>query len=661
VSVLQRSESLNWPHPSVDNRIGRKALSPPSLAPRGSKRTTGLSYNQPGDRRDPRTGLYVTTQPTRAGTPADRPDRSGLRVHCAPRETAGGSASTGPVLEAYGDEIPVRITTSRWRVELALSGSAAWAEHPGGDIAVVVHGELHDGSGGRPLALAEAYLEHGERFVQQLRGSFALLVVDRRQDRVLAVTDLQSSRRIFWSRAGEGYLLTSDLSAQPRHSFPLDPVGLAWVLSSGAAFNRRTLYDGVRVLDRACVHELTEHGLRSREYHRYLLNDRDEPLRDEREMEEVLADALVRCVERRVSDEPDLFLALSGGHDSTAIAGILADTLGVRGVASFSYSLSGRAEEDTDAHSAARTSALLGYPHRVVRSYEGDLLQHIRWNARLGEGLTYPCDEVDAWMSMARHFRASRRPVLLTGDESLGIPDIEGLDRSRVRARARMRLLELPHRVDRFLAPDLLRDMRSGLDADYADIVSRQPPTEHSNDLFDYICFDQRGVHVYRPWRERFSDRFAAVRAPWNDPDIIEIITALPRRYRLDRRLFKQTVERRYPRLFSEPRAEVEGYQPDLGAELRRHEHALRRWIRDSNSRLDDVVPPELGVALLDAETNAAEPLRRRAARWVFRGHRRLATIPGSPVEPAARPPLRGPALFRRWAILRMALGADPS
>ncbi|HWA94462.1 MAG TPA: hypothetical protein VG844_07655 [Terracidiphilus sp.] len=41
-------------------------------------------------------------------------------------------------------------------------------------------------------------------------------------------------------------------------------------------------------------------------------------------------------------------------------------------------------------------ASLVGYPHQILESYHGSILATIESNARLGQGLSNFCDEIDA-------------------------------------------------------------------------------------------------------------------------------------------------------------------------------------------------------------------------------------------------------------------------
>jgi len=527
-----------------------------------------------------------------------------------------------------------------------LSGGARAGSLPEAGVTAIVHGELHDDTGGDPRRVVEAYLREGREFARSLNGTFAVVVFDARAGRVLVVTDRFSGRRVFLSSEGGRAWITSSLGAQPTADRTLDPIAVAWALTSGAAYNRRTLFEGVRVLDPGAVTELTPGGWQSTSYWTFGPIREDNGL-DAEEAEAELFRQMVRAVERRVDSGRDLHLSLSGGFDSTALAAILVRELGVRDLSTFTYAL-GTPDEKSDAHVASRSARSLGLEHRVVQSYGGDLLEHCRLNALFGEGLAYPCDEVDAWVALAGTLGPN--PVVFTGEEEFGFWIMDSGPPRSAFEYARMRLLQLVAPLAATLEPGVLGAMRRGLEADRDEIWARIGKPLNKSDAVFRISADQRKTHIYLAWREAFCSRVATVRTPWFDSELLDFVETLPLRLRSGRRLYEDMLTRRYPTLLGGDRPEIEGYYPDLRAEYCVHEAALRDWIETTPSRLDALVGPDFGLWLLRKET-------RRWARAAARGGRLLSGVSRRMSSGAASDPfLAETPLLRRWIILRMAL-----
>jgi hypothetical protein len=570
---------------------------------------------------------------------------SAFLAYCVPRRGDAATVDDGRrFATAFGRAHAETLRSEGWTVHLAVEGSADVGTEPGGRVSVLLHGELYAPSPRTAEALAAAYVERGDALFRDLNGSFTLLLLDHRTSRLTVVPDRVRSHRVFHSWDGVGHRLTSRLTEHPTRELDFDPVGVAWILSSGSCFGPRTIFDGVQIFERAHAHELTPGGIRSTEYWSHAVRDPEDapdPDRQAAEFEEIMVEA----VRRRLEGAGDVFLSLSAGHDSKGIAAVLARRLHVRGVRSFSYTRR-PLRPGTDAFVAEQIARRLGFEHWIVESYRGDYLEHLRQNARLGQGMV-KCHGVDAWLELKDTFLAADAPVLLTGEEYLGMHAFDLPDLATLRARMRFRELLFPARLDRYLPSDLLREMRRGLDEDAWAIIDGQPPADSLWQAYAYCAFDQRCGNVVLPWRETFPARWTRVRNPWLDRDVLDYGATVGWAERRDKRLFRRALARMDAELEAMPREREEGYRADYREEAVSHAAELRDWMASTESRLDDLIPVEFGHALVEAGTRP--PARPSLARRATRALRRR--LPGGP------PPLVQPAAkyLRRYVALRMA------
>ncbi len=540
--------------------------------------------------------------------------------------------------------VRTRRRSEGWTVYATVDGPATVGTEPGGRVSVLLHGELYEPSPRTAAGLAAEFVKRGGALFRELNGSFTLVLLDHRTDRLLVVPDRVRSHRVFHSWDGVGYRLTTQLADHPTEELAFDPIGVAWMLSSGSCFGPRTLFDGVQIFERAHAHELTPEGLRSEEYWSHAVHDPLDPPDPEGQAAEY-EEILVEAVRRRLEGAGDVFLALSAGHDSKCIAAVLARRLHVQGVRSFSYTR-GPLRPGTDAFIADRIARRLGFQHRTVESYRGDYLEHLRQNAVLGQGMV-ECHAVDAWLELKDTFLRARAPVLLTGEEYLGMDAFDVPDVRALRASMRFQELLFPARLDRHLPEDLLRDMRRGLDEDARALIARQPSADGLWQTYAYCAFDQRCGNVVLPWRETFPARWTRVRNPWLDRDVLDYGATMGWAQRQDKRLFRRAMASMDADLEAMPREREEGYRADYREEAVSHAAALRDWMSTTESRLDDVIPVEFGHALVREGTKPPGPpsFTTRVTRAIRR------RLPGGP------PPIAQPAAkyLRRYVALRMA------
>ena len=459
----------------------------------------------------------------------------------------------------------------------------------------------------------------GAGFARDLNGTFSLLVVDRAMDELFLVTDRVATRRLFHAIEDGRHWVGSDVSVLPTARFGIDPVGVAWYLVNGVAHDGRTPYDGIRALRRASIHRVTPSGLESDQYWDLHFPDAGAPF-DEIALREELVHGLRRAVARRVSDQPDLHLSLSGGWDSTTLAGLLADDVGFTGLRCFSY-VYGDPAPGSDPFIAKNLAATLGYTHRLYQSYRNDMVAHIRTNARMGRGLAAPVDEAHAWEALERDVQGMANPVLFVGDHYLGD---NALRQQRWGDHQPLGNMRQFHRL-RWLAPHLpqstYRHFLEGVATDIREITERAGPR-----AWGYLFFDQRLSNTLVAWRQSCPGRFMKVRWPLLDYDLLNWISRVPPDF-LATCPYQTTAEKMFPRGFRVPRATHLGYYPPLLLHAREQADRLRALALERDSRLDEILPPDLGSTLVDLVVAEGAPWHRlshTAGRGVSRIQVRL-------------------------------------
>ncbi len=201
-----------------------------------------------------------------------------------------------------------------------------------GDVVAIVNGELYNyrelraeleakghtfrGVGDVEL-VPHLYEEHGERFVERLRGMFAIALWDDARRRLVLARDRFGIKPLYLAELAEGLAFSSELAPllSLGASAEVDPEALADYLVLGYVPGTRTGIAGARKLAPGSL--LVHEDGRAREERWHVPEPRAHPL------EETLAEA-VRLHLR--SDVP-LAVLLSGGLDSSLIAALAAAEL----------------------------------------------------------------------------------------------------------------------------------------------------------------------------------------------------------------------------------------------------------------------------------------------------------------------------------------------
>lgn len=228
-----------------------------------------------------------------------------------------------------------------------MSGCVAVAASPPPDVEPVEHGVwcVLDGyidnagelaaqlglSAATPVeaVLAEGFRRWREQVLSRLLGDFALFLWDRRAETGLLARDQLGTRSLFLYRSGRELRFASDL----RNLLPMlsstpapDEIGVLQYLAPGLdrATPGRTLYRGVSEL-------LPAHAVRFgptySETFRYWWPALEPVLRGtHEELAATVSEAVDRAVRRRLAPDGMTGVMMSGGLDSTAVAGVAANT-----------------------------------------------------------------------------------------------------------------------------------------------------------------------------------------------------------------------------------------------------------------------------------------------------------------------------------------------
>jgi asparagine synthase (glutamine-hydrolysing) len=216
--------------------------------------------------------------------------------------------------------------------------------------------------------LVHAYEEWGTSFVEQLNGCFAFGLWDARRRRLLLGRDRLGIRPLFWTEDDGRLLFASETKALRAAGVParIDPKGLSQTFVLWTTLAPTTVMDGVRELPPGHV-LVAEEGEAPRPYRYWDLpappEDPAQRLSDPDEAGEQLRALLADAVRLRLRADVPVGAYLSGGLDSTIIAGL---TRGVvqDALETFSIAFRDRAYDETDAQRDA-VGALGTRHHRI--------------------------------------------------------------------------------------------------------------------------------------------------------------------------------------------------------------------------------------------------------------------------------------------------------
>lgn len=175
--------------------------------------------------------------------------------------------------------------------------------------------------------LVHLYEEHGSAMTEHLRGMFAFALWDRRRRRLILARDRVGKKPLFWARKGNKVWFASELSSllvdpeiERRVNFP----AISAYLTFGYVPHPMSAFDGIEKLPPATVLTIDASGKESRRYWKLDYTQKFQGV-SEVELRERLMDELREAVKLRMLSEVPLGAFLSGGIDSSAVVGLMAE------------------------------------------------------------------------------------------------------------------------------------------------------------------------------------------------------------------------------------------------------------------------------------------------------------------------------------------------
>ena len=245
-----------------------------------------------------------------------------------------------------------------------LAGGSQPMYNESGSVAVVFNGEIYNHRALREdlrakghsfetecdtEVLTHLWEEYGERMPEHLRGMFAFSVYDRDRDCVFLARDRLGIKPLYYAETDAGVAWASEVAGLVEMDVDrtVDPQAVYDFFALGYAPAPRTLFSAVRKVSPGTSLLVTDGGesVSERRYWQLRPGRSDGP-HTATGASDRIRELLEQSVERRLMADVPLGAFLSGGLDSSAIVGLLADR--VDDVRTFSVAFEGDAYDESD-------------------------------------------------------------------------------------------------------------------------------------------------------------------------------------------------------------------------------------------------------------------------------------------------------------------------
>ena len=271
---------------------------------------------------------------------------------------------------------------------VAVRGTSV-ASADGGAIVVAVEGSARtdDATTGGSVAddsariVLEAYRRHGPGFAGALRGRYAVAVADRTKGVVYAAGDRMGSTRVHYAATGRGSVVSTSLEeirATPDVPTSIDRQAIYDYLYLHAIPAPRTFFSGVHTLRRAEAVALRGGSATvSRHWSPQWSSEAVDVDAAAEELRRRLRDAVARSVQ---AGAPKADCFLSGGLDSSSVAGTSAEIFDPREVGAYSIGFAEPAYDETEfARAAAERFGFRWHRHQLEPDEVLESLPSVDW------------------------------------------------------------------------------------------------------------------------------------------------------------------------------------------------------------------------------------------------------------------------------------------
>jgi len=252
---------------------------------------------------------------------------------------------------------PSRATIDERRLHCAVAGTPRWLASDAGSKAI----------GDAAATLLDLYMARGDALLDSLAGAFAFCIVDLERGRTLAAADRMGVWRLHYQHDRGRLLISSSLATLVQQCETRPPVDLQ-ALYDYVYFHMipapRTIYAGVRTLRRAELLSVDRDRAATGRYWQpaWRTDVADTPAAHA-ETRELLS----RAVARSLAGEGSTACFLSGGLDSSSVAGMAAKVRSPQPMPAYSIGFDTAAYDETEfARAAAAAFRLDWHRHELT-------------------------------------------------------------------------------------------------------------------------------------------------------------------------------------------------------------------------------------------------------------------------------------------------------
>ncbi|MDY6876432.1 MAG: asparagine synthase-related protein [Chloroflexota bacterium] len=424
-----------------------------------------------------------------------------------------------------------------------------------GRVKVFLHGEIYNdqATDSNPLEfIYRLYEKHGLDFASFLNGSFVVVIVDEDEDIVLVANDRIAAKPLFYFNDRRAVYFGPEMKSLllvPALKRELNLAAVADFLTNGQFTREHTLIEHLKTVDSATVLKITPGRVTQHKYWEHPLKygfQQEGKKHSQRYYQERLDDLLHQAISRRLRIDNTYGILLSGGYDSRGILGYYLQETHGQEIHTISW---GREEDilNSDCAIAKKLAQKLGADHKFYKLTAEEVIDNFCDFILLGEGRTWFPESYDVFHRIREQQGVN---IVLRGDEWLGSESPLVHDEHTMFRKLSFMTLKNIRDYQRILKPTYYQ-LFCKLDAETIRYISSRCSAKNIYDRKDFFFVDVLLKYGLNPLNYVKSFALESF-TPLLDYDILDFVSTLPVKYRLDKNLYRKTVEEMFPELFEE-------------------------------------------------------------------------------------------------------------
>jgi asparagine synthetase B (glutamine-hydrolysing) len=458
------------------------------------------------------------------------------------------------------------------------------------NVTIFIHGFLFGEQGVLPQTdfFDSLTQPDAKTLLSRFSGSYSLVAATAGGRSVVVSVDRKASQPIYYARQEDCILFAPEVKAiLPLlcHRPELDTEAAATLLASGHVLTNHTLISSIKRLPGGCFLEIRSGRMRVGSYWCFRPGSTVDHTSEE-ELREELARLINEAVKKNFENPAKTIIFLSGGVDSRAILGGALAIVGGDGnrINTASWGLQ-KDIPGSDATVAEMLSKKLRLRHSFFRRELTDYGRNFEETNYLVDGLSDVAAFHPYEFTIMKRIKGMGFDRALRGDETFGWQG-RVYNCTQAKAEVGIRSLETLNLYSKLLQPRYFRMWCEASAAAIAPLDSEIQGME-ANDAKDYLYYTQR-LQCYLNIAAYYKQVVLDHRNPLLDDSTLEFLARVPWRLRIDKRLYRETVQTACPSLWTVPiigKSRLENWTKELAAPSALQEY-VKQQLTDANSEI---------------------------------------------------------------------------